>query len=295
MRKTDVKPDSSSDNTVSSANFDDFNFRVSLKNEETISKVGKIGLEIFSNWDRSKKVFRYINRVSFIHRDNSIPFQFDLSIVRNSNKNERGWLIPTSTIDESNVFGNPEIYEIEIEVLPIAKVSYKTPQELSSNLQKMVKNVLSGLQRTNFPISYPEQKDVMQGYLKLLFEESAKKKGENFVPKDRVYPSDFIGPSLKTLEVQNVGPLSADMIVPNITEPYAYCVTEKADGDRHLMFVNSTGKIYLINMNMNVIFTGAKTEEEKCFNSLLDGELILHNKKDQFINTFAAFDIYYIK
>jgi hypothetical protein len=52
-------------------------------------------------------------------------------------------------------------------------------------------------------------------------------------------------------------------------------------------------KIYLINMNMNVIFTGAKTEEELCFNSLLDGELILHNKKGQFINTFAAFDIYY--
>jgi len=294
MRKTDVKPDSSSNNTVSSANFDDFNFRVSLKNEETISKVGKIGLEIFSNWDRSKKVFRYINRVTFIHRDNSIPFQFDLSIVRNSNKNERGWLIPTSTIDESNVFDNPELYEIEIEVLPVAKVSYKTPQDLSSNLQKMVKNVLSGLQRTNYPISYPEQKDVIQGYLKLLFEESARKKGENFVPKDRVYPSDFIGPSLKTLEVQNVGPLNPDMIIPNITEPYAYCVTEKADGDRHLMFVNSIGKIYLINMNMNVIFTGAKTEEEKCFNSLLDGELILHNKKDQFINTFAAFDIYYI-
>ena len=46
-------------------------------------------------------------------------------------------------------------------------------------------------------------------------------------------------------------------------------------------------------MNMNVIFTGAKTTEEKCFNSLLDGELILHNKKHQFINTFAVFDIYY--
>jgi hypothetical protein len=293
MRKTDVKPSENADN-IGSANFDEFNFRVSLKNEETISKTGKIGLEIFSNWNRSKKVFRYINRVSFIHKDESIPFQMDLSIVRTSNKNEKKWLIPTATIDESNVFDNPEIYEIEIEVLPTAKVLYHSPQELSSNLQKMVKNILSGLQRTNYPISYTEQKDVMQSYLKLLFEESARKKGENYVPKDRVYPSDFIGPSLKTLEVQNVGPLNPDIIVPNITEPYAYCVTEKADGDRHLLFVNSVGKIYLINMNMNVIFTGAKTEEEKCFNSLLDGELILHNKRDQFINTFAAFDIYYI-
>ena len=294
MRKTDVKPDANSDN-VSSAKFDDFNFSVSLKNEETISKTGKIGLEIFSNWNRTKKVFRYINRVSFIYKkDDSIPFQFDLSIVRTSNKNEKKWLIPTATIDESNVFNNPETYEIEIEVLPIAKVLYKSPSQLSSNLQKMAKNVLSGLQRTNYPCSYPEQKEVMKSYLKLLFEETARKKGETYVPKDRVFPSDFIGPSLKTLEIQNVGPLNPDIIVPNITEPYAYCVTEKADGDRHLLFINSVGKIYLINMNMNVIFTGAKTEEEKCFNSLLDGELILHNKRDQFINTFAAFDIYYI-
>ena len=82
--------------------------------------------------------------------------------------------------------------------------------------------------------------------------------------------------------------------MPNIREPYAYCVTEKADGDRHLLFINDKGRIYLINMNMNIIFTGSKTQEEKCFNSLLDGELILHNKLGLFINTFAAFDIYYI-
>ena len=294
MRKSDAKTEPNSDSNIASANFDDFNFRVSIKNEETINKTGKIGLEVFSNWNRTKKVFRYINRVSFIHKDNNIPFQFDLSIVRSSNANQKGWLIPTTTIDESNVFNNPERYEIEIEVTPVAKTLYnRTPDALSANLQKMVKNVLCGLQKTNYPISYPEQKEVMQGYLRLLFEESLKKKGETYVPKDRVYPSDFIGPSLKTLELQNVAPITPDVIVPNITEPYAYCVTEKADGDRHLLFVNGKGKIYLINMNMNVIFTGAKTEEERCFNSLLDGELILHNKKGQFINTFAAFDIYY--
>ena len=90
-----------------------------------------------------------------------------------------------------------------------------------------------------------------------------------------------------TLGVQNIGPLNPDFIVPNITEPFAYCVTEKADGDRHLLYINSTGKIYLINMNMTVIFTGAKTMEEKCFNSLLDGELILHDKLRNFIQKKA--------
>jgi hypothetical protein len=291
LRKMDVKKDN--DNYIQSANFDDFNFRVTLKNEESISKTGKIGLEIFENWNKSKKVFRYINRVSFIHKDFS-AFQIDLSIVRSSNYEGRGRMIQTYNIEESNVFENPEVYEIEIEVLDNVKTIFKEPSEVSDNLQKMVKIILSGLQRTNYPISYPEQKQVLQKYLKLLFEDDYLKKGDKYLPKERVYPSDFIGPSLKTLELQNIAPISQEVIVPNITEPYSYCVTEKADGERNLLYVNNEGKIYLINMNMNVIFTGAKTEEEKCFNSLLDGELILHNKTHQFINVFAAFDIYYL-
>lgn len=277
---------------IQSANFDDFNFRVTINNEEFLSKTGKIGTEVFENWNKSKKVFRYMNRVTFTHKE--LPFHVDLSIVKTSTKNEKGWMIQTYNIDESNVFNNPESYEIEIEVGKEAKEKYKTATELSNALQKVVKLVLSGLQKTNYPISYSEQRNIAQEYLKLLFEEEQKKKdGENIIKKN-LYASDFIGPGLVTLDLINIAPLNSNIIAPNITEPFAYCVTEKADGDRHLFFVNSQGRIYLINMNMNIIFTGAKTDEEKCFNSLLDGELILRDKLGNFINTFAAFDIYYI-
>jgi hypothetical protein len=233
-----------------------------------------------------------MNRVSFKHPD--FPFKIDLSIVKSSSKNERGWMIQTYNIEESNVFNNQESYEMEIEVEKEAKIIYKTPSELSNGLQKVVKLILSGLQKTNYPISYTEQRDVAQDYLKLLFEEEQRKKEGQYVPKKNIYSSDFIGPGLVTLDLINIAPLNPDVIVPNITEPYAYCVTEKADGDRHLLFVNRVGRIYLINVNMNIIFTGAKTEEEKCFNSILDGELILHDKQGNFINTFAAFDLFYI-
>ena len=295
LRKFDVKKEKENDGIIESANFDDFNFRVTLKNEESISKTGKIGLEIFDNWNKSKKVFRYINRVSFNHKDYP-SFQIDLSIVRSSSKisEGKGRLVQTYNIDESNVFENPEVYEIEVEVLDNARTNYKQPEDLSNNLQKIVKNVLCGLQKTNYPISYPEQKTVLQDYLKLLFHDEYLKKGEKYIPKERVFPSDFLGPSLVTLELQNVAPISSSVIVPNITAPFSYCVTEKADGERHLLYINKQGKIYLINTNMSVIFTGAKTTVEQCFNSLLDGELILHNKLHQFINVFAVFDIYYI-
>ena len=288
-KKTPVRKETNSDEIIPTANFDDFNFRVSLSNEETVSKTGKIGTDVFENWNKTKKVFRYLNRVTFTHTD--YPFKIDLSIVKSSSKNDRGWMIKTYNIDESNVFKNIETYEIEIEVdNRLAKEKFKTPEELSNNLQNVVKLVLSGLQKTNYPISYFEQKETLQNYHKLLFEKE--QKGE-YVPKKYINSSDFIGPSLVTLDMLNISSLNPDIIVPNITEPYMYCVTEKADGDRNLLYINGQGRIYLINMNMNVIFTGAITYEERAFNSLLDGELILHNKQGNFINTFAAFDIYY--
>ena len=173
-----IKNDIETDENIMSANFDDFNFRVTINNESSISKKGKIGLDIFENWNKSKKVFRYMNRVTFIHK--KYPFKVDLSIVKSSSKNERGWMIQTYNIDESNVFNNEDIYEIEIEVDPNAKILYKNHKDLSNNLQKVVKQVLSGLQKTNFPISYLEQRNISQEYLKLLFEEEqTKKDGKN--------------------------------------------------------------------------------------------------------------------
>ena len=293
QRKLDVRPNKDSNEFIQSANFDDFNFRVTLKNEETISKTSKIGMESIDNWNRTQKVFRFMKRVKFVHPNHTWD-EVHLSIVKSSNKNDKGRLIKTYNIDESNVFQNPESYEIEIEVQSTpAKVLFKSPKQLSDALQKSVKNVLSGLQKTNYPISYPEQKKVIQDYLLLLFEDEFKKKGERYVPKERVYPSDFIGPNSKALQRKNIGQINKDFTDPNITSEYSYCVTDKADGERHMLYVNKEGRIYLINTNMSVIFTGAKTEESRCFNSLLDGELIIHDKNDNFINTYASFDIYY--
>jgi len=291
MRKNDVKIN---EEAVRSADFDDFNFRVTYKIEETVSKTGKIGQELISNWNKSRKLFRYIKRISFINPE--YPFRIDLSIVRSSSKDAMGRFAKTYNIQDSNVFQNAETYEIEIEIINTdAKIRYNSPESLTRGVEHMSKIVLSGLQRTNFPISYTEQKRTLSNYLQLVHENEFKQKNINYVPKDRVYPNDFIGPSSMTLQIKNIAPINPEMSVPNITAPYSYVVTDKADGDRHLLYVNNQGRIYLINTNMNVLFTGAKSENPKCFNSLIDGELILHDKSiRQFINTFAAFDIYFI-
>ena len=84
----------------------------------------------------------------------------------------------------------------------------------------------------------------------------------------------------------------SDSNIPNIRNHYT--VTDKADGMRKLLFINDKGYIYLITTMMKIEFTGAITKSEDLFNSILDGEHILYNKKGESINLFAAFDIYYL-
>jgi hypothetical protein len=272
---------------IQSAYFNDFNFTVSLNVEDKVGKNGKMATEIFEKWNNTKKVFRYLNRVTFVH--SKFPFKIDLSIVKSSTKSDKKWMIPVYNIDESNVFNNDETYEIEIEVLKEARTKFVNSTDMCKAFQSVIKQVLSGLQQTNYPVSYVEQKNVLQDYLKLLFE-----KEPEIYTKKYVNSSDFIGPGLVTLDLINITQINSNTIAPNISEPYAYCVSEKADGERHLLYINSVGRIYLISMNMNVIFTGSKTEENKYFNTLLDGELVLHNKTGEYINTYLAFDIYYV-
>jgi hypothetical protein len=302
LQKYDVKETSESDNYIHSADFDDFNFRVTMKTERTFNKNNPKVMNLFDSWNNKKKIFRYINRVTYKNSLLFPAFKVDLSIVRSSSKN--GYkMSQTTNISESNVFNNQETYEIEVELINneamrkyiriVENNQVIDNRQLANDLQKIVRYILSGLQGTDYPVKYSEQNQVIENYLKTLFEKEYKEKGETYQPK-RVNNSNFIGPSSVALQRINIIQTQENDIVPNITKPYSYCVTDKADGERHLLYIDVTGKIYLINTNMNVIFTGAKTEYEKAYNTIIDGELITHNKYGNFINKYAAFDIYYI-
>jgi hypothetical protein len=261
-------------------NFDEFNFRVSYQIEENISMTSKNF--IIQNWDKNKKIFRYLNRVTFSHPD--YPVNVDISITKFNGDNNK----KTYNIEESGVFNSPERIEIELEidnnkVGPYTK--FDSHEKILEALRKVIKFVLSGLQNTNYPVSYLEQKEVMEEYMKMLYK-------EDYKPEKRIYPSDFIGPSSFTLQMSNIAEVDVNSNVPNIRKDFV--VTDKADGERHLLFISSKGKIYLINTNMQVIFTGAKTINKDIFNTLLDGELIGNDKFGKFINLYAAFDIYYL-
>lgn len=262
-------------------NFDDFNFRVSLQDEE--EPRDQITNFIKNSWKKSKKTFRFINRVTFYHDE--FPVKVDMTISKSSDRKGRD-IKTYYTTEESGVFNKSEVYEIEIE-LDNKKVGpgteFTSPMKILDSLRKSIKIVLSGLQGTNFPISYPEQREVLDSYMKLLHKED--------IPQRRINNSDFIGPNTLPLKMINITNIDDNSTAPNIRKDFV--VTDKADGSRNLMYISNTGKIYLINTNMDVIFTGAKTKNQDTFNSLLDGELISHDKYGKLINLYAAFDIYY--
>ena len=263
----------------------DFNFRASLSLESDFTH-SMNAKAMVGSWPDNKKEFRYINRHTLTHKD--FPLKVDVSIVKQSAR--KGYNVERSyTFDEANLNKSPERYEVEIEI-DNDKVglgsSYSTPEELGSPVRKAIMLVLSGLQGTNFPISYPVQNEVLQDYMHILW-------GAKHKPGQRVYPKNFVGPSSIALQLSNISEVNEYSNTPNVRN--GFTVTEKADGDRKLLMVARNGHIYLIDTNMNVQFTGAKTAREELFDSIIDGEHITHNKKGVFINLYAAFDIYYIR
>lgn len=264
--------------------FEDFNLKISYQLEQSSTARSDFIRGILEKWGEKYKTFRYLNRVRFHHPD--LPIFADISIVRSSKM--RGTApLKTYDIQDSGVLTGVESYEIEMEI-DNERVGTGTPynsvKSLNDLIRKMVRIILSGLQGTNYPISYIESEDVLHQYMHVI-------KGDEY-QKSRILPRDFIGPSSTTLQMENIVPVDENSRVPNIRQHYT--VTDKADGERRLLFVSGDGGLYMIDTNMGVIFTGAKVQDKALFESILDGEFIKYDKTGKIVNLYAAFDIYFI-
>jgi hypothetical protein len=264
--------------------FHDFNFRTTLNEEETYNTVNRFGLvkSIIDRWSESKKTFRYMNRVTFTHPD--YPVNIDISIVKSSNVNGQGDMESAYNTSDSGVFNAMEVYEMEIEVDNTRigpGTNCATVNVLVEKMKKCAKFIMMGLQETNYPISASEKRQVTFEYLQLIKEP----------PSEHLRTKNFIGPSSYTLQTDNlVDDKNEELKKPNVRKNYT--VTDKADGERRIMYISAQGMVYLINTNAKILFTGARTTNESCFNTIMDGEIIMHDKTGRYINLFAAFDIY---
>jgi len=265
--------------------FRDFNFKASLKLEKQMHRSQGIYKILVEKYDDLNKTFRYLNRVTFVHP--SYPVKIDVSIVKSSPGIHLRPQRTFKSFRDADLLNQPESYEIEIELDNDKTVSMES-DNIIGLLRKVIKFVLSGLQETSYPISYLEQRDVLMAYMKLIY-------GDSLDLTNKISSYHFIGYNPVTLQLKNiVGVLPTSTTIKATSIQTDYVVTDKADGERRLLFINDVGKVYMITTNMKVIFTGAITFEKTVFNSLLDGEyLIPYNTSNSTSLLYAAFDVYF--
>jgi SAM-dependent methyltransferase len=250
----------------------EWGMRLSLQREENLPATDGRVRQTVADWSRAKKVFRLIKRYSFTMDAGA---RVDMSVVRSSAPGVRGNLVPTYTFAEAGITGRPEKYEIEVEVQRSGATG------CAAVLRKTTRLVLAAIQDSNYPIPASEQTAVLVAYQALVGQDG---RGKAPVPRD------FIGPSSVSLERANVL-ASSDA---DTTVLAGYAVTEKADGDRKLVYVGAGGKVYLIDTNMRVQFTGM-VSTAMWTGTLLDAEHITSDKFGGFYNGCGIFDAYFVK
>lgn len=248
---------------------DEWGARVSLQREETLPWSDGRVKQAITDWGRSKKVYRLIKRYSFALEPSA---RLDMSVVRSSARTHKGSLVATYTFAEASITARPEAYEAEVEIGASTDAVV-----CAAALRRSTKTILAAIQDSNYPIPRSEQAAVAQDY-------------GNLVGARSLQPRSFIGPSSVSLERANVLE-SADAATSVLA---GYAVTDKADGARKLLLVAKNGKLYMIDTNMGVQFTGLATSTAWA-GTLLDGEHITEDKFGAFYGGYGCFDAYFVK
>ena len=192
------------------------------------------------------RTYRYKKRWSFvpIDSDDNKDFRIDITAVRQivqSGHNEM-----PATYEE--ILSGRETYEVEIEYT--GKDVLKKGAESLSVAKSLLKHCIIALKvidDTDHILSLSEQSSVLSQYSALA--------GSN----------KFIGPKPITLELVH---LACDSGLPCVSQDYT--VTDKADGERRLLFVADDKRVFTINDRMVVRDTGRVSNTfQRC---ILDGE-----------------------
>lgn len=178
---------------------------------------------------------------------------------------------------------NPLEYELEIEVL---REKNQTKNTIAKNLIETMVEVCMVKDKKDVIFNPDETISVINEYIDLVYPGKNKNTNDIYTSPKKY----FIGPQPVTLEKKNTIQQEFDLYtVPCILKDYT--VTEKADGERMLLFINNIGNVYLINNRLNVIPLKCKVTNLK--KTVIDGEFIRKDKLGQDIQLFASFDIYW--
>ena len=241
---------------------EEYSVRIKSRRERDLGEKDPDVVELLNQWGVQQKAFRLLRRWTF--RGNGI--RYDLSMVRQTQRNNRGEYRWVTKFTQQDISKEIPVYEVEVE---LERIEGDTVDAAIQRLIKGVGEILRGIQKNTLLIRESVKRQVLAGYQQL-------------TQTDR-----FRGVSTRTLELKNMVS-QPEPGIPNIRD--GYNVTDKADGLRTMGYVNTTGRLYLIDSGPNVYETGLQVEG--CANSLVDGEWITKNKANEAIHQYLIFDIY---
>lgn len=255
----------------------DYDLYFKMRSEKNVENTDNV-LSILKSHN---KYFRKKKRFSFLHKSKS--FRVDLTVVKTSEREAK-------TLQESGVLQNLDKFEIEIEYL----VGNNTSSEKNlEDLFGIIDSIKQELEGTSLLMTHSEKELVLCDYLKLVNPNVFVDCNYDILGyiRNEVLSnpkSFFLSYQPITLEQQNVIPPELGKI--SIQENYS--VTEKADGERTLLYVDKNNNMYMIDSKLKVRKIGNK---HKYTNSLLDGEFIKTSSiSNTLYNTFLIFDVYFM-
>ena len=233
-------------------NIDEYDIRIRVASELEIDNnfINKLANLPLAQSD--KIIFRYKNRVSLALIDTpNEKLTIDLTVVKTAD-------------NPNNISKGNKSFELEIDYMSSNKLSEKTLTMILTE----VENIKKVLEETSELAENDELKMIEKKY------------------KDLVYGSN--NDSFKNL--YSMQPVSAEVqhIVDKI--PNKYSVTDKADGDKYVLFVYKSNT-YLISTNLVVKKLPNKLKGFD--NTILEGELIHLTSANKYM--FMAFDCIFYK
>lgn len=315
----------------------DYHVRFNLKVEKDLDAENKLVKELKENWNdipkyfRRKKVHSFVTQnglfnfdLSIVKKSNTITEKMTVSEVMKQRKQHLvikpkevkesfyDWWIETKQspsnkvdvarqplfykkIENSNVLTNPENFEIEIELNKVDTELSATTESKSNNKKNDIEKVfikyvekvgavLQAVQGSNYIVGENQKHIIIREYQSLI--------------KNNSY-NLFNGPVPSILNMEHIKQYTNREYVNGTVDTIRkdYLVTDKANGERCLLYIAKDRKAYLISRNSKgaqaIKYTGISLVNYG--ETLLDGEYITLDISGNVVSNYMYFDVYYLR
>jgi len=227
-------------------------------------------------WAAAEKLTRLKKEFKYVHVETGIVYCLIMEQSANGATSEAGFRLKARWSHRRN--------KKKVELHSDAAIDAAITTDVSNVLRHGLR--LASIARNEpMPMTIRTSDAILAGYNKLISTARRNVRGDS-----RPF---FVAPKPVTLEQVHL--IDPETRFGAVSIQGNYCVTDKADGERMLLYVHSDGTCYLINNAMELRHTGIVARSSRLHNSLVDGEYIdatsmrFPGQKSM----FAAFDVYF--